>query len=312
MLSKKKMLLPRKKGHRLECVWMHDALERVCLDKTVLDVALTKYFESLWDPDSRQNRYVSFRRREDVPPRWWSDGCFLVDKACVWHFTCTAIRTHAYRSRIHPHTTFFAALRTRKRKHAHTPHGTTLWWPRPHKQIPSHARGLLFASAKLTLENIATRRTVCVSKHRGDGSRLWSPPWLSHVTSNATTIIASQQWPCFKAISVNMLGAQARATMSDDIVSPHPRQPLRESLRAEGSYRHVKKQGNYSPSGLLSEYLTHPVALQRTIVKITGRKRFAPNSNTTKHHHLLFEAGVNTAWPQRFQSCGLSTARVIA
>ena len=37
-----------------------------------------------------------------------------------------------------------------------------------------------------------------------------------------------------------MLGAQARATTSNDILSPHPRQPLRELLRVEG--RHVKSK----------------------------------------------------------------------
>ena len=71
-----------------------------------------------------------------------------------------------------------------------------------------------------------------------------------------------------------------------------------------------KKEGNYSPSGLFSEYLTHPVALKRTIVKISTR--FAPNSNTTKQNHFLFQTSVNTAWPQRFQSLGLTTSQVIA
>ena len=69
---KKKLLLLRcgeEGATSLQCVWMHDALEWVCLDKTVLDVALTKYFENHCDSESRQNRFVSFRRMEDVPPR---------------------------------------------------------------------------------------------------------------------------------------------------------------------------------------------------------------------------------------------------
>ena len=37
------------------------------LGKAVLDVALTKYFESLCDRDSRQHRFVSVRRIEGVP-----------------------------------------------------------------------------------------------------------------------------------------------------------------------------------------------------------------------------------------------------
>ena len=45
------------------------------------------------------------------------------------------------------------------------------------------------------------------------------------------------------------------------------------------------------------------------MVKI--RTRFAQNSNTTIHHHLLFQTGVNTAWPQRFQSLGLTTSQII-
>ena len=73
---------------------------------------------------------------------------------------------------------------------------------------------------------------LCVSKPRGDGSRLRSPPWLSHVTSIATSKLSSQHWRWFKAIFVNMLGAQPQATTSNDILSPHPRQPLRESMHA--------------------------------------------------------------------------------
>ena len=41
------------------------------------------------------------------------------------------------------------------------------------------------------------------------------------------------------------------------------------------------------------------------------RARFEPNSNTAKHHHLLFQTGVNTAWPQRFQSLGPTTSQII-
>ena len=71
--NKKKLQLRRRGGHqlavRVDINRMHNALERVCLDKTVLDVALTKYFESWCDPDSRQNRYVSVWRMADVPPR---------------------------------------------------------------------------------------------------------------------------------------------------------------------------------------------------------------------------------------------------
>ena len=59
---------------------------------------------------------------------------------------------------------------------------------------------------------------LCGSKPRGNGSRLQSSPWLSHVTSIAKSKLSSQQWPCFKSIFVNMLGAQARATTSNDIL----------------------------------------------------------------------------------------------
>ena len=83
---------------------------------------------------------------------------------------------------------------------------------------------------------------LCVSQSRGNGSHLRSPPWLSHVTSIATIMLFSQQWPCFKSIFVNML-EPGRATTS----SPHPRQPLREFLRAEG--RQVKKARKLFPIG---------------------------------------------------------------
>ena len=53
----------------LQCVCMHDEFERVCLDKAVLDVALTGFFESRCDPDSRQNRYVVLPVWDDVPTR---------------------------------------------------------------------------------------------------------------------------------------------------------------------------------------------------------------------------------------------------
>ena len=36
------------------------------------------------------------------------------------------------------------------------------------------------------------------------------------------------------------------------------------------------------------------------------------NSNRRKHHHRFFKTGVNTAWPQRFQSWGLTTSQIIA
>ena len=92
---------------------------------------------------------------------------------------------------------------------------------------------------------------LCVSKPRGDGGRLWSPPWLYHVTFIATSKLSSQKWPCFRAIFVNVLGTQPRATTNNDILSSHPRQPLRELLRAES--QQGKYHWNYSPSGLLSE-----------------------------------------------------------
>ena len=62
----------------LQCVWMHDALERVCLDKTVLDVALTKYFKSHCDLDSHQTgMYLSgewrmFLHAADLTVVFWS------------------------------------------------------------------------------------------------------------------------------------------------------------------------------------------------------------------------------------------------
>lgn len=44
-----------KKGH-LRCICQHEEFDRVCLDRAVLDVALTGYFESRCQPDSRANR----------------------------------------------------------------------------------------------------------------------------------------------------------------------------------------------------------------------------------------------------------------
>ena len=107
-------LLRRRGATGLQYVWMHDVFEPVCLDKAVLDVALTKYFESQCDPDSRRNRYVSVWRMEDFSPRCWSENARVL---IVAQLTCTAIlvRTHTM------HTTFFG-----QNKKEHTLHGTTL------------------------------------------------------------------------------------------------------------------------------------------------------------------------------------------
>ena len=55
--------------------------------------------------------------------------------------------------------------------------------------------------------------------------------------------------------------------------------------------------------------LTQPSSTTHTMMAI--RTRFAPNSNAIKHYHLLFQTGVDTAWPQRFQSFGLTTSQII-
>ena len=87
---------------------MHNALERLCLDKAVLDVVLTKYFESRCDLESRQSRYVSVRE--------WRMFLHAADQTVVFlstvrlivpQLTCTAIRMHAYFTHsLQSHTTF--------------------------------------------------------------------------------------------------------------------------------------------------------------------------------------------------------------
>ena len=105
---------------------MHDALECLCLDKAVLDVALTKYFESRCDPNRCQNRYGMYLSGQ------WRMFLHAVDLTVV--FLSTVLMFHSlhvppyarmHTLRTHLHTTFFAA-RTRKRKHTQALHGTTL------------------------------------------------------------------------------------------------------------------------------------------------------------------------------------------
>ena len=74
---------------------------------------------------------------------------FLSTVLIVTQLTCTTTRTHAYFTHSFAH--HFLCCHNKEEEHKHTPHSTTLWWPRSHKQIPSHAHALLFASGKLTL-----------------------------------------------------------------------------------------------------------------------------------------------------------------
>ena len=101
---------------------------------------------------------------------------------------------------------------------------------------------------------------------------------------------------------IKRLGAQRRAmAMKCDILSPHPRSTATSQVAAQqGSADGIARK--LLPLETFVRIVMHPVPLQHTIVKI--KTQFAPNSNTTKHYHL-FQTGVNTAWPQRFQSLGL-------
>ena len=46
-----------KKENR-QCVCLHEEFSRVCLDRAVLDVALTDFFGSRCEPDNLANRYA--------------------------------------------------------------------------------------------------------------------------------------------------------------------------------------------------------------------------------------------------------------
>ena len=170
----------------LQCVWMHDVLERVCLDKAVLDVALTKYFESQCNPDGRQNRYVSVWRMEDFSQHCWSESATVL---IVAQLTCTAIlvRMHACFTQ----TTFFGQNK-KEETHAHTAQHYFMMAKTAHIDIFSRSHSSLHLCQADTRQASPLNR-LCVSNPRGDGSRLRSPPWFSHVTSIAMSKLSSQQ-----------------------------------------------------------------------------------------------------------------------
>ena len=178
----------------MQCVWMHDALKRVCLDKTVLlrhgQITLRATATRIV---IKRGMYLSGE---------WRMFLHAADLTVVFLSTVVVLRSLHVQPYAHTHTvhpfirTPLSLLPEQERGNTRT-HRTTLLYDgpaRPHKQIPCHARALLFASAKLTLGARASPLDrLCVSKPRGDGSHLRSPPWLSHVTSIATSIIFSQQ-----------------------------------------------------------------------------------------------------------------------
>ena len=179
-------LLRRRRGHRLAARVDARCVGACVLDMAVLDVALTKYFESQCDPDRRRNRYVSVWRMEDFSPCCWSENATVL---IVAQLTCTTIlvRTHAYFT----HTTFFDQNK-KEETHAHTARHYFMMAKTAHIDIFSRSHSSLHLCQADTGRASPLDR-LCVSKPRRDGSRLRSPPWFSHVTSIAMSKLSSQQ-----------------------------------------------------------------------------------------------------------------------
>ena len=143
-------LLRRRGSHRL-AVRVDAQCVGACVLGLVFDVALTKYFESQCDPDSRQNRFVSVRRLKDV--------LTVVFWSIVFLLGSLHVRTRAYFTHSFAHH-FLCCQNKKEETHAHTARHYFMM-AKTAQTIPSHARAFLLSSAKLTRGEHRHLKTVC-------------------------------------------------------------------------------------------------------------------------------------------------------